>query len=1304
MVAEGAARRPLDTSLLEARLASLEAENKSLKQRLAEASEASREVQRLKHEVASLSNSNFTLKIRLTEEKAISEALRCRLDNEQPSSPTAAAEAPPAAPAQEAAAATPAPAPDAAGTTTARAPEAAPALAAEVAAARAAVPQLPVGRKALNPSPPSSPDAKSPRNGGCSWRRSDIEAESATPVVRSAEEAKVRIAVALDAKERGNSELQRANHREAAGLYSRGLLSLRPIVDACEVEASSAAEIYLEAVDLFAILLLNLAQASIKSSDFETALDASSEALQWRSDSIKALFRRGRALMGLLRFEEAEADFRKVLERGPNEEAASALRTLHAMRSKGTASKTSLVAKTPDDIQADGATETATAEVEEEEEVQTSTVASEGAGTDSSEQRLPQDAGKRESGDEACSRSTLSLARCTIESVKDIKTQANESFKAGALKDAVQQYLRCIEDLRMVMTVSQAAEMEGDVQAERETLLNEARELETSLHSNCSVVYFKMKEYWNAIESASKVLAVRPTDTKALFCRGTCLKYVGETEHGQIDLDKLAHIKSADSAPEQTQAQADEQIGIDSRSNSVGSTGNAETSKPADATATQRSRANSEEIVDDDNLYDQALMSKRVGNEHFKKGDFRSALSSYRDALRKTVAICSNDSENVENDQGLVADVEQLSVALYLNISLCHIKLGEYEDAIGVAGEALSLQPDNVKGLFRRAQAAIARGRQLEERALPSEARAMRDEALSDLKAVLVIDPRNVEARREYEAARDAQKKSGTPSEGSAASDEGASKKNAFAGIFGSPQALRERRRIAHEERQREELSRLREAGNAAHRQGDYASAEQRYTEALGIDTTNTGLFLNRAAARLMLNFWDLAFEDCQEAAKLQPDSHKAYLRGAKCLQLQGKLDEAEVFLRSGIAQVSTQDQYLLTEQYDNVRSLTRKLGDVESMLNVRLHGEMEGRRAIRLLEQLEYLQPPASTTKILLLRALLQSRTVARAEEAEQLSEEILAQRPDSPECWYWRALALLLARKRKEALLGLRRCLTFEVMDSSDAPVCPHAKELQERLKKADALKDSGNALFNRRCWEEAASCYEDACKVAVGDAELLGILHTNICACLRRVEQRSLDAEKHAKLAIEANPEYAKAYFRRGVLHYDAGRWSQSLQDFKQASNLEPNLQGISNWLRRARHAVSEGKERKNHYKILGLLCECEQDEVKKKYRQLARECHPDKLLSASAAEKTAAEARFKAVNEAHEILGSAESRREYDFGREHQGHRHQRASWPPWGHGGFGGHHGGFGGGFGGGGFGGYSGYGGYHYGGFDDDDW
>ena len=68
-------------------------------------------------------------------------------------------------------------------------------------------------------------------------------------------------------------------------------------------------------------------------------------------------------------------------------------------------------------------------------------------------------------------------------------------------------------------------------------------------------------------------------------------------------------------------------------------------------------------------------------------------------------------------------------------------------------------------------------------------------------------------------------------------------------------------------------------------------------------------------------------------------------------------------------------------------------------------------------------------------------------------------------------------------------------------------------------------------------------------------------------------------------------------------------------------------------------------KDFYKILGIGKSASGDEIKKKYRSLARELHPDKTKGDSALEE-----KFKAVSEAYDILSDGKKRAEYDQARD------------------------------------------------------
>ena len=64
--------------------------------------------------------------------------------------------------------------------------------------------------------------------------------------------------------------------------------------------------------------------------------------------------------------------------------------------------------------------------------------------------------------------------------------------------------------------------------------------------------------------------------------------------------------------------------------------------------------------------------------------------------------------------------------------------------------------------------------------------------------------------------------------------------------------------------------------------------------------------------------------------------------------------------------------------------------------------------------------------------------------------------------------------------------------------------------------------------------------------------------------------------------------------------------------------------------------------SHYETLGVTRESTPDEIRKAYRKLALECHPDRNPG-----NKVAEAKFKAINEAYQVLSDDNKKIAYDF---------------------------------------------------------
>lgn len=67
-------------------------------------------------------------------------------------------------------------------------------------------------------------------------------------------------------------------------------------------------------------------------------------------------------------------------------------------------------------------------------------------------------------------------------------------------------------------------------------------------------------------------------------------------------------------------------------------------------------------------------------------------------------------------------------------------------------------------------------------------------------------------------------------------------------------------------------------------------------------------------------------------------------------------------------------------------------------------------------------------------------------------------------------------------------------------------------------------------------------------------------------------------------------------------------------------------------------------KDYYKVLGVSSDAKPEEIKKAFRKLARQYHPDQNK-----QNPDAEEKFKEISEANAVLGDAEKRKEYDEAR-------------------------------------------------------
>nr|CAD7425145.1 unnamed protein product [Timema monikensis] len=133
--------------------------------------------------------------------------------------------------------------------------------------------------------------------------------------------------------------------------------------------------------------------------------------------------------------------------------------------------------------------------------------------------------------------------------------------------------------------------------------------------------------------------------------------------------------------------------------------------------------------LDSDGKLEQAKFFKEKGTNYFKAGKYQLALKMYK----KIITFLEHELgfEGEKNDER-----KALLLAAHLNLAMCYLKLTENLEARDQCDKALELDPNNIKGLFRRGQAWLGMVE-------PEKAKA-------DFEMVLKLEPNNKAAANHY--------------------------------------------------------------------------------------------------------------------------------------------------------------------------------------------------------------------------------------------------------------------------------------------------------------------------------------------------------------------------------------------------------------------------------------------------------------------------------------------------------------------------------------------------------------------------
>jgi tetratricopeptide (TPR) repeat protein len=250
----------------------------------------------------------------------------------------------------------------------------------------------------------------------------------------------------------------------------------------------------------------------------------------------------------------------------------------------------------------------------------------------------------------------------------------------------------------------------------------------------------------------------------------------------------------------------------------------------------------------------------------------------------------------------------------------------------------------------------------------------------------------------------------------------------------------------------------------------------------------------------------------------------------------------------------------------------------------------------------------------------------------------------------------AARLLCNRAAALMGLR--LYSRAAVDCTAALAKKSNYHRARLRRARARRAAG-------LWSSALDDYTSWLASCGGEKEADEVKHE--AELVRRRQQSERDKERHRQQQQmrqgrswgSAAPEFPWREYSdpfnfgncSGDEDYedeDEDEGEEYYEDFGRRYSFygfrgRRGASGTSGTGRGGRGPQGSSAPEKDHYRTLGVARNATQDEIKKAFRKLALQWHPDKNSDPGAVEK------FRAISSAYEVVGDTSCRRDYDRGK-------------------------------------------------------
>lgn len=140
-----------------------------------------------------------------------------------------------------------------------------------------------------------------------------------------------------------------------------------------------------------------------------------------------------------------------------------------------------------------------------------------------------------------------------------------------------------------------------------------------------------------------------------------------------------------------------------------------------------------------------------------------------------------------------------------------------------------------------------------------------------------------------------------------------------------------------------------------------------------------------------------------------------------------------------------------------------------------------------------------------------------------------------------------------------------------------------------------------------------------------------------------------------ALTLIPDSLPGLLSKAQRQLDASEYEEAIETLNHAKEHHPSANQIQQMLQNA-HVLLKRSQTKDYYKVLNVDNDADERTIKRQYRAMTKQFHPDKTTS-QGVPKEKAEKKMAEINEAYEVLSDPELRARFDRGDDPNSQDHQ-----------------------------------------------